>query len=217
MHKILCPSIMNLSIDTLPQQIEKLNQADIDIYHIDIMDGNFVPNFGMSPREIEMIRAMTDKEIDVHLMVENPGRYIEMFADLGCDIIYIHLESDPLPTVTLDRIRKLGKKAGLVINPGTPIEQIRPLYALIDYLMIMSVNPGFCGQSYLEYVEPKIIEIAKDQQKYSFHIVIDGGVNKEIVTRLSKYGVEGYVLGNLILFKQEETDYKKIVNEIREL
>lgn len=217
-NKLLCPSIMNLPVDNLREEIVALDRAGIDVFHLDIMDGSFVPNFGMSFAEIDLIRSATDKLLDCHMMVQNPIRYVDMVAEHGCDIIYIHPESDPMPTVTLAKIKALGKKAGIVINPGTPLCMVRELYPLIDYFMVMAVNPGFCGQPYLDYVEPKILQLAEERERdgLDFGIVIDGGINPPILKRLYERGVEGFVLGNLILFRQDE-DYETIVKNIRRM
>lgn len=217
MNKILCPSLLNLDVEMLKEEVIKLDKAGIDIFHLDLMDGNFVPNFGLSLSDIDIVRRNTSKLIDIHLMIDNPQRYIKLVADHGCDIIYIHPESDLIPTATLQSIKDLGKKAGLVINPGTSLESIKYMYPLIDYLMIMTVNPGFCGQLYMDYVEPKIEEALIAQKEWGFHLLIDGGVDKEVMQRLSKKGLEGYVIGNLILFKQEEKDYEKLIKMMREL
>jgi len=150
-------------------------------------------------------------------MVQNPIRYIQLMVDYGIDIIYIHPESDPMPALTLQRIRDMGKKAGLVINPGTSMESIRALYPLIDYLMIMTVNPGFCGQLYLPWIDQKIDQAIEERKPWGFPIVIDGGVDKAVMTRLASKGVEGYVLGRLILFDQEEKDYTKLMQWMRTL
>ena len=127
--KILCPSILNLSTDNMREEIEKLDATDMDIYHVDIMDGTFVPNFGMSVRELEMIRRITDaghhKLIDCHMMIMNPHRYIKRIAEAGADIIYIHPESELIPSATLELIQLEGKKTGLILNPCTSLETVK--------------------------------------------------------------------------------------------
>ncbi|MFA6682276.1 MAG: ribulose-phosphate 3-epimerase [Sphaerochaeta sp.] len=217
MKKLLCPSIMNLDTEDLVDQVKRLDAAETDIFHLDLMDGSFVPNFGMSLNEFKVVRRHTDKPLDVHMMVQNPIRYIRLMADYGLDIIYIHPESDPMPSLTLQRIRDMGKKAGLVINPGTSMESIRALYPLIDYLMIMTVNPGFCGQLYLPWIDQKIEQAVEERKPWGFPIVIDGGVDKTVMTRLASKGVEGFVLGRLILFDQTEKDYTKLMQWMRTL
>jgi len=217
MEKLLCPSIMNLDTEDLVDQVRRLDAADTDIFHLDLMDGSFVPNFGMSLNEFKVVRRHTDKLLDVHMMVQNPIRYIQLMADYGLDIIYIHPESDPMPSLTLQRIRDMGKKAGLVINPSTSMESIRALYPLIDYLMIMTVNPGFCGQLYLPWIDQKIEQAVEERKPWGFPIVIDGGVDKAVMTRLASKGVEGFVLGRLILFDQTEKDYTKLMQWMRTL
>lgn len=214
--KLLCPSILNLKAEYMREEIIELDQAGVDIFHLDLMDGCFVPNFGMSFADIDLVRSATNKRIDCHMMVQNPIRYVEVVAEHGCDIIYIHPEADPMPTATLAKIKALGKQAGIVINPGTALETVRELYPLIDYFMIMAVNPGFCAQPYLDFVEPKIERLVSERDQWGFHIVIDGGVNPTVLKRLYKKGVEGFVLGNLILFQQNRP-YDAIVNDIRRM
>ena len=127
---MMCANFANLEKDT-----KDLEVAGVDIFHMDIMDGSFVPNFGMGLQDYELIRSVTDKPLDVHLMVQNPSNYVEMFSDLGADIIYIHPEADIHPARTLDKIRAKGKKAGIAINPGTSIEAVIELLPLVDYRM----------------------------------------------------------------------------------
>ena len=215
-RKLLCPSILNLPIEGMREEIIALDAADVDIFHIDIMDGHFTPSFGMAIREIDLVRKYTNKLLDCHMMVLDPIRYVELVAQHGCDIIYIHPEADRIPTMTLAKIKALGKKAGIVINPGTSLESVRPMYPLLDYFMVMTVNPGFAGQPYLDYVEPKIDQLLKEREDWGFHIVIDGGVDETVMRRLYNKGVEGFVLGKQLLFEQGRP-YSECVDFIRSI
>lgn len=214
-ERILCPSMMCASFSNLEEDTRNLEKADIDIFHIDIMDGTFVPNFGMGIQDLELIRKATTKTIDVHLMITEPSKYVEMFADMGADIIYIHPEADLQPARTLSLIHDKGKKVGLAINPGTSIETIKELFFLIDYLMIMTVNPGFSGQSYLDYVNTKIEKAVSYAEVYDFKVMVDGAISSNKIDELSSMGVSGFVLGTSALFGREGS-YKEIVNELRQ-
>ncbi len=219
MRKILCPSILNLGVEGLKEQIQEIDRSDIDIFHLDLMDGTFVPNFGMSMREIDVVRKYTEKPIDCHMMIMNPGRYIEMMAQHGIDIVYIHPESELIPSETLDKIHRLGMKAGIVVNPCTSIAGIKPLLPQCEYVMMMGVNPGFAGRDFMDYLVPKFKEISdlRQQEKQDFHIILDGGADRRVISMLyHDCGIEGYVLGKQMYFFQEKS-YAECAKEIREI
>lgn len=214
MRKIMCPSMMCANYDSLKEEVVKLDSAEVDIFHIDIMDGKFVPNFGMGTQDVQCIRKNTDKLIDVHLMIENPGNYIDLFIKLGVDIIYIHPEADKHPTRTLGKIKAAHKLAGIAINPGTSMETIEELLTLVDYVMVMTVDPGFAGQKYLDFVNNKIEKIVKFKEKYGFRIMVDGAISPEKIEELSSIGVDGFILGTSALFGKDE-DYKTIIERLK--
>lgn len=206
---LYCPSIMCANFNNLQQEIKNLDIAGADIFHLDIMDGHFVPNFGLGLQDIKAIRENTTKLIDVHLMISNPSEYIDTFAELGVDIIYVHPESDIQITSTLQKIKDKNKKAGIAINPGTSFSQVEELLPLVEYIMIMTVNPGFSGQPYLDFVEEKIKKFTKFKIDYGYEVLIDGAVSNDVIKNLSKYNVDGFVLGTSALFNQPQS-YKEI-------
>lgn len=214
MTKLLCPSMMCADFSNLKKDIQELDQAGVDIFHMDFMDGRFVPNFGMGLQDFELVRSVTDKPVDVHLMIQEPSKYVEKFADLGADIIYIHPEADQQAARTLDMIHQKGKKAGIAINPGTSVEMIQGLLPLADYVMVMTVNPGFAGQKYLEYTDPKIEKLVGLAKEYNFEVMVDGAISPEKIEQLSKIGVSGFVLGTSALFGKTGT-YHEILAKLR--
>ncbi|SDZ50997.1 ribulose-phosphate 3-epimerase [Evansella caseinilytica] len=218
MSKLLCPSMMCADFSSLEAEVAALDQAHVDIYHIDIMDGKFVPNFGMGLQDFEYIRKSTNKKVDVHLMVENPANHIDLFAEKGADIIYFHPEADIHPARTIDRIREKGVKPGIAINPGTSVAWFAPLLSIVDYVLVMTVNPGFAGQKYLEFVNDKITELdaLKTSAGHDFTIVVDGAISPEKMAQLSKFGVEGFVLGTSALFGKSRS-YKEMIKKLRSL
>jgi ribulose-phosphate 3-epimerase len=222
-RKILCPSILNLPVDTLRNEVEKLDRADMDIYHVDLMDGTFVPDFGMSLRELEMIKRITDQGahrlIDCHMMIMNPGRYIEKVAKAGADIIYIHPQSELIPSATLELIRALGKKPGLVLDPSVSLECVKDMLPVTDYVMAMGINPGFPGKTFLPYIYRKFKELNQYRitNNLSYHLILDGGATRDIISDLyHNFGVEGFVLGKKALFFQK-ADYTACIKRIREI
>ncbi|MFL2138977.1 ribulose-phosphate 3-epimerase [Desemzia sp. FAM 23991] len=214
MEILICPSMMCANFGSLEREVFKLDEAGTDIFHIDIMDGVFVPNYGMGLQDFEFIRKTTSKLVDVHLMVTNPGDYVEKFADLGADIIYIHPETDSNAARTLDKIRSKGKKAGIAINPGTSVETIKELLVLVDYVMVMTVNPGFAGQKYLGYVDQKIEKLLEIKEQLNFEVMVDGAISPEVIDNLSSKGVKGFVLGTSALFGKEQS-YKEIITKLK--
>lgn len=206
--------MMCADFSSLKDEVGDLNEANADIFYIDIMDGEFVPNFGMGLQDFQYIHQSTNNLIDVHLMIQNPGKYVEKFADLGAELFYIHPEADMHPARTLDKIRQKGKLAGLAINPGTSIDTVKELFHLIDYLMIMTVNPGLSGQQYLTYVNPKIEASVKYSDLYQFKVMVDGAITEKKIEQLHILGVEGFVLGTATLFGKDSC-YKLILNRIR--
>ena len=215
MNKILCPSMMCANFGNLDREIEELEQSGIDIFHLDVMDGKFVPNFGMGLQDIEYICSHASKPCDVHLMIVNPGDYVKKFVDLGAKIIYVHPEADVQICRTLQTIRDLGAIPGIALNPGTSFEAVKDYLVLCDYILIMSVNPGFSGQKYLEFLTPKIQKFVDESENYGgYKVILDGACSKEKITELSEMGVEGFVLGTSALFGKEE-NYNTICASLR--
>lgn len=215
MQRILCPSMMCASYEELQKEVCSLDAAGCDIFHVDIMDGKFVKNFGMGIQDIEVIRRNTKKPIDVHLMIERPAEHIELFVQLGVDIIYIHPDSDVHPARTLQSIRQAGKEAGIALNPGISISTIEELLPLVDDVLVMTVNPGFAGQQYLPFVDQKIERLVERKKEFGFRLMVDGAISPERVRALSEIGVDGFVLGTSALFHKPES-YEHLLKQLRE-
>lgn len=206
---MMCADFSNLKQDTID-----LANAGADIFHIDFMDGDFVPNFGMGLQDFELIRSVTDKPVDVHLMINNPGKYVGMFADMGADIIYVHPEADQQITRTLDVIKSKGKKAGIALNPGTSISMVEELLPLVDYVMVMTVNPGFAGQAFLDFTVDKVEKLCALREEYGYEVMVDGAISPEKIEMLSEKGVKGFILGTSSLFGKEES-YEEILTKLK--
>ncbi|MDP4109447.1 MAG: ribulose-phosphate 3-epimerase [Bacillota bacterium] len=216
MKKILCPSMMCADYDNLATSTAELDQAGADVFHCDVMDGCFVPNIAMGLQDIKTVRKNTRKPIDVHLMIEKPAGKVDWFIDAGADIVYIHPESERYCIKTLRHIRNRGVKAGIAINPDTSIETVRELLAHRDYVLAMSVTPGFAGQRFIESVKGKLIKLAELKKKYGFILTLDGACSPEKIKELSEAGVDGFILGTSSLFGTRR-DYKNILTELRNL
>ena len=210
----LSASILNCDFSRLGEEIGRLEKAGIDMLHIDVMDGMFVPNITIGPAVINAIRKCTKLPLDVHLMIEKPERYIEDFAKAGSDILTVHAEATVHLHRTLQQIRSFGLKAGVSINPSTPIDSIEWVLDDVDQILQMTVNPGFGGQSYIQSMTSKILTIKEMTIKSSHQIDIevDGGINAQTIAQVVSAGANVVVAGAALF---NATDMKKACEELR--
>ncbi|WP_102400628.1 ribulose-phosphate 3-epimerase [Haloimpatiens massiliensis] len=196
----LAPSILSADFSKLGEELKNLENNGIEVVHIDVMDGNFVPNISLGLPVIKSIRKETKMIFDVHLMIENPSRYIEDFVKSGADIITIHYEADKHVDRTINYIKSFGIKAGVSLNPGTPVSSIKNLINVVDMVLIMSVNPGFGGQKYIEYSSDKIREVKEISNKLNKELIIevDGGINKDTIKKAVDAGANFIVAGSAV-------------------
>ena len=199
MKKIL-PSILSADFANLERDIKELESIGIDMFHIDVMDGNFVPNISFGFPIIQSIRSKTDKIFDCHLMIDNPENYVEQFCKVGCDMVSFHIEATNHADRLVQVIKDNGKKAGIVLNPQTSIESIKYLLPKLDYVLIMTVNPGFGGQKFISEMLEKIEELAKirEDKGYNFLIEVDGGINIETSKACRDKGADLLVCGSFL-------------------
>jgi ribulose-phosphate 3-epimerase len=211
----IAPSILAANFARLEDEIRDVEEAGADYLHVDIMDGHFVPNITMGPLVVEAIRPVTKLPLDVHLMIENPDQYIESFAKAGSDILSVHIESTKHIHRTIQYIKSFGVKAGVVINPGTGVDAIRTILSEVDLVLVMTVNPGFGGQSFIHETLSKVKELKswKDMNNSELIIEVDGGVNEETASLCAEAGAELLVAGSAIYSKH---DRKKALMNIRQ-
>ena len=210
----ISPSILSADFSTLGDEIKSLEKAGADLIHVDVMDGHFVPNITMGPPIIKMVRKCTKLPFDVHLMISPVEKYIKAFADAGSDIITIHPEATDNLKRAVGTIKSLGKKAGVSLNPKTPISALINVINDIDLILIMSVNPGFAGQSFMSEVLPKVIELRKmiNDKKLKIDIEIDGGINFETAPLAVKAGANILVSGTTIFSGSLKDNIQKLRN-----
>ena len=213
--KKIAPSILSADFSRLAEEVRAVEKAGADVIHVDVMDGHFVPNITIGPLVVQGLKKLTSLPLDVHLMIENPERYVEVFARAGSDWITIHAEVCPNLKRMIRKVRQLNARPGIVLKPATPLKTLFPVLDDIDLVLLMSVNPGFGGQSFIPATLKKIERLRKivDQNRYPLEIEVDGGVKVENIREVSMAGGDIFVVGTGI-FKTE--NYEETIRKLRQ-
>lgn len=213
--KLIAPSILSADFSKLGDEIKAVESAGADWIHADVMDGHFVPNITIGPLIVAAVRRVTALPIDVHLMIENPDNYIPAFAEAGASHISVHVETCIHLNRTVDLIKDCGARAGVVLNPATPVTSLEWILEYIDYVLIMSVNPGFGGQRFIPNSINKIKALRKQIQDRSLGVLteVDGGVKEDTIAEISSAGTDIFVAGSAIFGSK---DYQKIIQSFRQ-
>src|SRR5699024_726183 len=210
----VAPSILSADFSKLGADLVDIVSNGADYIHIDMMDGNFVPNLSFGPMVMKSIRPLTDKTFDCHLMIEEPERYIELVAESGADIISVHVEATKHIHRVIQQIKQTGKKAGVVINPGTPVEAIEAVLSDVDLVLVMTVNPGFGGQTFIPSSLNKIKQLKpiREENNYDYEIEVDGGINEDTSKKCLEAGADVLVAGSYIF---SHNNRKEAIDSLR--
>ncbi len=210
----IAPSILSADFSRLGEEIRAIEQGGADYVHIDVMDGHFVPNITIGPLVVDAVRRVTALPLDVHLMIENPDRYVGDFARAGADLIVVHVEATTHLHRTIQLIRSLGKKAGVSLNPATPLTTLDMILPDLDLVLLMTVNPGFGGQSFIESCLPKIRQLRQriDQLGKPIELEVDGGVKIDNIEGIAAAGADVFVAGSAVF---GASDYAATIRQLR--
>jgi len=212
----LVPSLLSADLWCLKDQLDVLKQYQVDTLHVDVMDGNFVPNISMGVPLVESLRKHSDFSLDVHLMIANPERFIETFREAGANLLTVHIEATYHIHRLIQQIRNVGCKAGVSLNPGTPLELIKPILHMVDLVLVMSVNPGFGGQDFLPETLSKVKMLhqwKQEREDYKYIVEVDGGINRSNVEQVLNAGAEWIVSGSGVFKGDLKTNLDQL-NEI---
>ena len=215
---LISPSVLAADFSKLGEEIQLVSEEGADLIHLDVMDGHFVPNLSFGADIIKAIRGFSNLPFDVHLMIENPEHYIDAYVEAGANFITVHPEATPHIHSVLQKIHKAGVKAGIALNPGTPIEALENVIDIIDLILVMTVNPGFGGQSFLSSQLPKISKIRTiiDDGCHSIDLSVDGGINP-ITAKLAIDAGANILVAGTSIFKAGDETYSKSIKRLRNL